>query len=236
MKKTFIYTLMLMAVVSVYLLLKPSNSQKEDIEYSHLVEEVLKSKELNENNYFVGNAKENYLMLGNDLWRIIRVDNKNNLLLIKDSKVRSLGSAEYASKDSYDYKDSYIKELLNTWYETELKSYDKYIVENDYCSAYDDNCLSTTKEHIGLISEEEYKNTFNEEESFLTNSYLWWIISNNMYDQYEEVYYSGVVLEDGTINKKDVYDVAGIRPVITIDGNLEVTGKGTVEEPFLSIE
>ncbi len=234
MKKTYILTLLLMAIISGYILLKPSNSiSVEDENASLLYEEVLKSKNLSiydGNKYFTGNSENNYIMLDDDLWRIIYINDNNEIKLIKNSKITTVESTKYSSKESFEYKDSIVKDILSEWYENKLSFLKDYIIEDYYCSAYNKTCLSTAKANIGIIAENEYRNTFSKGLSFLTNSFDWWIISNNMFE--DDTYYASFVAGDGGIIKTSIDDMAGIRPVITINGKIKVTGKGTINEPY----
>lgn len=236
MKKTYILMGVLMAVISVFLLLKPSNSIKEKIG-NKLSEEIIKNKsdDLKKDNdiyYFKGKAKNNYIFLNDNMWRILSINKDNSIKLIKDSKISSLDSTTYTKKESFEYKDSIIKELLEEWYKEELSSKNDIILDKQYCSSYKDKCLTTIKAKIGLLNEEEYNNTFIENESFLTESFDWWIISNNYYDEEHDDYLTSYIGEDGTIIELSVYEYSGIRPVINIAGDTLVTGKGTEAEPY----
>jgi len=234
MKKTYILTFILMAVVSVYLLLKPSNSINEQLETGAFSQKIIDDNNLDftDTYYFKGDVNNNYLIINNTLWRILSIDKNNNIKIIKDSKIASEEEVEFSDNNSFIFKDSILQKILEEWYQEELKDYDSYIKDNYYCSSYNAKCLSNITAKISIATEEDFNNTFLDNKSFLTDSFDWWIISNNMYDAEEDIAYSAIITVDGEIYKFPTSELAGIRPIITIDGDIETTGKGTIEEPY----
>ena len=59
---------------------------------------------------FKGEKVDNYLIYSNILWRIVRVNNDNSIVLVTDSKLTDLA---YSSDTDSDFTKSYIMNWLN---------------------------------------------------------------------------------------------------------------------------
>ncbi len=156
------------------------------------------------------------------------------------------------------YENTKISTILNQWYQDNLKNYDKNISSEKYCIdtttegeilatqfrntiSYNStfNCLGTNNESkIGLLTVDEVVYAGGIVNGNNSNYYLfdnnisnWWTISpaksatEGLY--YYEVTNSGSISSDslGTNSKN-------LRPVINLIKETEITGKGTLEEPY----
>ncbi len=100
-------------------------------------------------------------------------------------------------------------------------------------------------EKIGLLSSDEYVfagGAFRQSNStmFLVdfgNSTMWWTLSPAYYDANQSKVGALAVLTTGAItdwiNNSTVTNTGGIRPVISVDGNKEITGSGTSSSPYV---
>lgn len=104
---------------------------------------------LNENNnktyYYRGAQSNNYVYFADQLWRIVSVDNKNQVKLITQKSTAFTNYSKYNNEmDFVGLKlifngvltDNEANKYLNTWYQTNItaKGLDKYVVETPICN------------------------------------------------------------------------------------------------------
>lgn len=96
--------------------------------------------------FFRGINPNNYVRLGEDTWRILRIQEDGTVKLIKDealnfesSKVNSSGdtykNVQYNTSLNPEYSGSNIEGYINEWYLADMDDYDNFITINRYCSA-----------------------------------------------------------------------------------------------------
>lgn len=188
--------------------------------------------------FFKGNVVNNYVVLNNELWRIVSIDNDKNIKVIKNTAINN--NQLYVFNNDYlkyDYHDSDVMKELLTWYDSSLSNLDSLIKINKYCvELRNDECLATKEYKIGLMDSNEVKragglvNT-NNESYYLYNENDWWIIDTD-YDDVIASAYSGYVNLLGSIEKGFVDEAKTIRPVITLNNDVKVNGNGTLEDPY----
>jgi len=189
-----------------------------------------------EDNVYVFKGKEvkNYLEYSGYLFRIVSIDENNNIKLITDEALTNLAWGTDSS-----YETSYIKKWLNgeeehagIFYKS-LNNPTKYLIDTTFCisTVKEDGkgCDNNITSSVGLLSLLEYNKAGGTNSYLQTNNY-WWL--SNSSD--EGVWY---VHSDGKIN--DVYHMGknyysyGVRPVITIKGSVSlVSGDGTKDNPY----
>lgn len=258
--------------------------------------------------YYRGTVSNNYFSFAGYTWRIIRIDNNSNIRLIlngfianssgsvvtKQFKTSNTATSKESSdtllKMVNDINDSSVNSpvygsidstdttTLRGWYNTNLTSYESYIVNSQFCfdtsgghttssgtytsvfyyGSYqrigvdaglyspDFVCASSDQfeEKIGLLSADEYvfaggafrvSNTL----MFLNDfgsSYGWWTLSPAYYDSNLSTVGLFMVPTNGAItdwpNGNTITNSYALRPVITVNGNLEITGSGTSSDPY----
>ena len=257
-KKGFIFFVILMIFVGGYLVnLSTSYSNKDKFNIKHLHNEILSNNTiLNESSellnglfydnasntyYFKGNVENNYIVINNELWRIVMINNDKSVKIIKaygiDSNKLFNFNEEY---DDYEYIDSIVMNELELWYNNNLNNIDSYIKEDEYCVNYKNECISTEKMKISLLNVMEVKraggnNNINNEAYYLHNGNDWWIIDND-YDEFLGSAYSGYVNLMGSIEKGFVDEQMTIRPVITLIDSVSIAGNGTVDDPYFILD
>lgn len=92
--------------------------------------------------YFRGAVKDNYVSLADQLWRVVRINSDGTIRLILNDVIES-STQMYNSKDlsdvviervsHFDYKNSDVKNYLDSWYEEYLTDYDDYIADGSFC-------------------------------------------------------------------------------------------------------
>lgn len=210
----------------------PSNSF-----YNKLINDNEIKKNLgkfDDKDYIRGNKVNNYLWFSGILWRAYAIDKDKNIRLIADEVV-SIDQFNSKRKDN-NYENSNIKKWLNEYFYYQLTSeYKNNLVKSDFCLNsnvnYDDiymNCEKRIYDNVGLLNISEY-NYIGGKDSYLYNNYVNWSMTNNSIDPTQVYVY-------GTNDKTLLPEFgAGIRPVITIKGDLEIKGgSGTLHDPYIT--
>lgn len=211
--------------------------------------------------YFRGNVTNNYVNFADKLWRIVRINGDGTIKIILDDvldgtkiyneKTETEKLNKITTTDVYDY--------LNNWYDQNLKEYDKYIHESKFCldirkegdstanyvrinlsNLPTFNCLGTkNNSKIGMLTVDEviYAGaTINEsnEHYYLYNSKYnksWWTFSASNI-AVEGVYYYEISLNGNILSNSTGESTKGVRPVINLNKDIQVTGLGTINEPY----
>ncbi len=156
---------------------------------------------------------------------------------------------------------SAVKEYLDTWYQEHLKDYDNYITDSSFCNdmsfitsygpnyygAYNrltdgnpslicpkDSYVYNMK--IGLITADEVAMAGGvrgqgNDSYYLYTGYGYYTISPSRF--VNGVGYMNMVNIYGTINEISVNNEIHIRPVISLESIVSVTGKGTIDNPYI---
>lgn len=190
--------------------------------------------ELNNGFVFKGTNVNNYLEYSGYLFRIISIDENNNIKLITEESLTNL-----AWGIEKTYEKSYIKSWLNGEENNEgifyksLNNPTNYLVDTNFCiqtvNEKAKECKENITDKIGLLSLGEYKEAGGTK-SYLHTNNTWWLSNTSE----EGIWY---VYSNGNINDvikmgKDYYSY-GVRPVITLKGNLSlISGDGSKENPY----
>jgi len=211
------------------------NYKEEQIEENTLAKKIKESdlKKIDNEHYFYGDTDNNYVTYSNILWRIIKVNDNNEIKLISDDFVTILAYGE-----DLEYNDSYI----NTW----LNSNDSdntgilenvfnknYLVKDAICTdKVNDNKNITCKNKnsdnlIGNLSVYDYINAGGTN-SYLNNETYFYLSTTN---DNNEIWY---VTNEGKVSTTDGKDIYGVRPTITLKSNVDlISGSGSKEDPYI---
>lgn len=188
---------------------------------------------LDENNYFYkGEKVSNYVWYSGNLYRIVSINN-TDIRLITDSNITIISWGVEPK-----YNKSYVYSWLNDYEENKsifldsISNYKVYLREFNYCnSSINKDCINKDKYVVGLLTRSEYLNAGGKL-SYLNNESNYWIIDDT--NELEKAYVfkeGGIGSEEATTTSLSSY---GVRPVITINGNItNYEGKGTKEEPYI---
>ena len=177
--------------------------------------------------YYKGVNVNNYVYYSGRLFRIIDID--KNIRMIEENNETNL----IWGVDS-TYSDSSIKKWLDN-YLNSLKDYDVYLTKNKWCNAQIDvqnyECKDTSEDYVGLLSINDYLQA-GAKNSYLNNESYFWTINQDIDG------HSLYINSEGNINnlyrKEDSYFSYGVRPVITMKGDISiVSGDGTEDNPFI---
>ena len=189
---------------------------------------------VNGKNYFTNNDDSNYLEYSNILWRIIKINPDNSITAISDYSLTSLA----AGKDK-TYLESYLHKWLNTTsedysgiLEKSLNNVETYLQKSTTCNdIYNELTNTPCKEeysdsYLTLLSISDYLNV-GSKDSYLNNDEYFYLSNNN---EETKIWY---ISNEGKASLSDGTDIIGIRPIITIKGNVDyLSGNGKKDNPY----
>ena len=190
---------------------------------------------LDEENYFYkGINVNNYVWYSGNLYRIVSI-NGTNIKLISDTNLTTISWG----KDN-SFNESYLYTWLNNTEETKsiylnsVFNNQVYLKEFSICNnTINKDCTNSDKYLVGLLTRSEYLNAGGKL-SYLNNESNYWIIDDTNEVEKAYVFKEGGIGSETTDTTLASY---GVRPVITINGNItNFEGKGTKEEPYNIID
>ncbi len=192
-------------------------------------------KVVNGEHYFVNNSNNNYLQYSNILFRIIKINENGEIVIISNNSLTSLAYG----KDK-TITESYIYNWLNDTeeeytgiLEKELNDKEKYLIksmtcEDKYDSLDNSECQNINYDgYITLLSSNDFVNVGGKDSYVNTNEYFY-LESENKSNKQWYVNSEGKTL---TSNKEDII---GVKPVLTLKNNIEyISGDGTKDNPYV---
>lgn len=246
--------IVLLFIVSFYTIrlvkyYKKENGSKGGNEVVLLENEILKHQsyldltkglvydEENNNYKYKGEVNDNYVLYSGMLFRIVGIDNENNIKLISEDNITMM----YSGLNN-GYEKSYVNKWLNVIenenntgiYENSLVNKDNLLEYNYLCNDKIDDLSKITCENyytdskITLLSLYDYKEAGGKS-SYLNNGKEFALATLNSKN---EDYFVGNTGEIG-LNEKTTKTI-NVRPVITIKADTAlISGKGTESDPYI---
>lgn len=232
-------------VIRMYKYYKIENSQVDGLSQVTLYDYIAKTQNYvdltkgliydEENNVYryKGKIENNYLYYSGIMYRIVELDNFNNVKLVTDDVITLL----YSGLDK-EYSESYVNKWLNKKEENYTGIYENNIYNNELLAAtsmcsdvIDDLTQITCKtvnidNKIALLSLYDY-NYAGGKQSYLNTSESFYLSTVNTKNQ---EYFISTTGDIGLNEDK----ILGVRPVITINGETPIIkGKGTKDNPYI---
>ena len=207
-----------------------SNSKKE-LDNTYMANKLINTiskytinnslKKVDEEYLFIGNVNNNYIKYQGYTWRIIKIDNDNNITAILEDTITYL---PYNSILTWINDNNGIKELdIN---------YD-FLDNTTLCiDSYQDinnvSCNNKNNDYkIGILNIKDYL-AIGGNNSFLNNGTEYWV--SDKYDDDNSWY----INNDGKISNSLNTNKHGIRPIITIKNNSKyLSGNGSIDNPYI---
>lgn len=192
-------------------------------------------KVINGEHFFINNADNNYLEYSNILFRIIKINQNGEIVIISNNSVTSLAYG----KDK-ELSESYIYKWLNNSeeeytgiFEKVLNDKEKYLTKSMTCKDKYDSLNNSDCENINydgyitLLSSNSYTNIGGKESYVNNNEYFYLESSNTNNKQW-------YVNSEGKTLTSDGNDIIGVKPVLTIKNNISyIKGDGTKDNPYI---
>ena len=213
--------------------------------------------------YFRGNVQNNYVKFADMLWRIVRINGNGTVRLVLDTPTdETIEYYQDTNNNYFAYSNTNIKSYLNSWYQENLSSLDKYIATTKVC---DDTSYTGKDEYIFAVSQRlsiNHNPTFNclgtkinTKISLLTADEVEYAgaligVGNESYYLYnsnivnpvwtmspskgnQNEFYPYTISTSGSLDDSAIGNQKkSVRPVINIRKDLSVDGKGTITEPY----
>ena len=205
------------------------NNKSEVIRNVKVVKKLKETvvKALGHDKYYKGLDPQNYIYFSNVLFRILKVDG-DNIVIVADDDVSFV---DYESIDKwFKYYDSNLTD-----------SSKKIIVKNKYCNmTVDDKKLNSKscdsysrRSSYGLLSIDDINNTLVDGNSYLIGSSISWT-ANSKDNKNAYAFRSFFSYSDSVYHSFEKKHNFGVRPVITIKGDTLITdGDGSIEKPYV---
>ena len=218
--------------------------------------------------YFRGNVDNNYVSFAGFTWRIIRINEDGSIRMILQTGINSNKTYAYGTSDKNYYTESNAKTIVDDWYNTNLTSYEQYIVTNNYCEEYrvlwnenytsdsatavkfnlytptfkcatDGNGHGVVNAKVGLITYDEalYAGAYpvkNNNSYYLYNGSTTRTMSpsGRLNNSIKSASTWELSSSSYSLSYSNNTGEKALRPVINLNGNLEVVGKGTSSSPY----
>ena len=184
--------------------------------------------------FFKGTVTNNYVMIFNRLYRVLRVDNDGSVKLVSENTVASFmwgDDSKYKNSNLHNWLTKTNEEHSGIYLNT-IPSSSKFLKKTVYSEdVLKDNKIktgkSTYKDYVTTLSINDYINS-GSSKGFLNNGKIFYLIGLDGDDE------NLFVDLDGTVQSCDSLDGYGVRAVITLKENSKiVSGDGSVGNPYV---
>lgn len=241
--------LLALSIFYTYRLIHYYNIEKNMIEEATtLYDKIINSKTYSDNqglfeidNAYVykGQVTNNYILYSGRLWRVISINKDKELKMVTESVESSL-----VWGFNSNYETSYIRSWLNKnenlysgIFYNSLNNPENNLLKTNNCidkwdKVDDMTCENNYNEdYISLLSGNDYK-TAGGTNSFLNIESNFWLINATSVNKAWFITESGGY--NNIVNINNTYEAYGIRPVITINSDIDlVSGNGTEDNPYI---
>lgn len=185
---------------------------------------------------FVGDVDNNYVKFMGYLWRIIKINDNGSITMITEDPVIYLAygnSNLYSNSQIYQWLNLIENNQYSGLFYNTIKSGKEYLEYTKICLDSFNNldsigCFETDKNiMISLLSIKDYQDAGGLN-SYLNTGYYFWTTNTNSSNDF------WYISEEGKAGVAKNNEKHGIRPVITIKANTEVSdGFGTSDDPYI---
>lgn len=205
------------------------------------VEENLAStvKSNTENGYYVGNIDNNYIYFNNMLFRIVRVNDDNSVLIVSND---SLANVDYTNDGRFT--DSALDRWLNDYFYNLLEpSYQDLIKSSSWCDDVisSDNITTTEcsrqtdKRRVGILSLQDYNLSYDGMGSYLDKSNFSWYA--NLAEDNKAWAITSTDSYPNTINASESTNLLNVVPALNLkDSTTVLEGDGSYSDPYVVVK
>lgn len=205
------------------------------------VEENLAStvKSNTENGYYVGNVDNNYIYFNNMLFRIVRVNDDNSVLIVSND---ALANVDYTNDGRFT--DSALDRWLNDYFYNLLEpSYQDLIKSSSWCDDVisSDNITTTEcsrqtdKRRVGILSLQDYNLSYDGMGSYLDKSNFSWYA--NLAEDNKAWAITSTDSYPNTINASESTNLLNVVPALNLkDSTTVLEGDGSYSNPYVVVK
>lgn len=218
-----------------------SLANKTEVTRKVSVEESLAStvKSNTENGYYVGNVDNNYIYFNNMLFRIVRVNDDNSVLIVSND---ALANVDYTNDGRFT--DSALDKWLNDYFYNLLEpSYQDLIKSSSWCDDVisSDNITTTEcsrqtdKRRVGILSLQDYNLSYDGTSSYLDKSNFSWYA--NLAEDNKAWAITSTDSYPNTINASESTNLLNVVPALNLKASTTVLeGDGSYSDPYVVVK
>ena len=190
---------------------------------------IVKEETSTTNNYYKGTNNDNYIILNNILFRIVKINSDDTVTIVSHN---SLANIDYGANNGR-FAGSSMDEWLNKYFYPQLNNKTKkLIVSTKWCDdVFTENKMNcdrySDERKVGLLSLEDYVNSLDSKGfSYLSMTARSWY---NNFDNSKKVW----SLKSISMDSYEGNVLLNIKPALTIRKNAKITGgNGTEDDPY----
>lgn len=218
-----------------------SLANKTEVTRKVSVEESLAStvKSNTENGYYVGNVDNNYIYFNNMLFRIVRVNDDNSVLIVSND---ALANVDYTNDGRFT--DSALDKWLNDYFYNLLEpSYQDLIKSSSWCDDVisSDNITTTEcsrqtdKRKVGILSLQDYNLSYDGVSSYLDKSNFSWYA--NLAEDNKAWAITSTDSYPNTIYSSESTNLLNVVPALNLKASTTILeGDGTYTNPYVVVK
>ena len=218
-----------------------SLANKTEVTRKVSVEESLAStvKSNTENGYYVGNVDNNYIYFNNMLFRIVRVNDDNSVLIVSNN---ALANVDYTNDGRFT--DSALDKWLNDYFYNLLEpSYQDLIKSSSWCDDVisSDNITTTEcsrqtdKRKVGILSLQDYNLSYDGVSSYLDKSNFSWYA--NLAEDNKAWAITSTDSYPNTIYSSESTNLLNVVPALNLKASTTILeGDGTYSNPYVVLK
>lgn len=218
-----------------------SLANKTEVTRKVSVEESLAStvKSNTESGYYVGNVDNNYIYFNNMLFRIVRVNDDNSVLIVSND---ALANVDYTNDGRFT--DSALDKWLNDYFYNLLEpSYQDLIKSSSWCDDVisSDNITTTEcsrqtdKRKVGILSLQDYNLSYDGVSSYLDKSNFSWYA--NLAEDNKAWAITSTDSYPNTIYSSESTNLLNVVPALNLKASTTILeGDGTYTDPYVVVK
>ena len=218
-----------------------SLANKTEVTRKVSVEESLAStvKSNTKNGYYVGNVDNNYIYFNNMLFRIVRVNDDNSVLIVSND---ALANVDYTNDGRFT--DSALDKWLNDYFYNLLEpSYQDLIKSSSWCDDVisSDNITTTEcsrqtdKRRVGILSLQDYNLSYDGTSSYLDKSNFSWYA--NLAEDNKAWAITSTDSYPNTIYSSESTNLLNVVPALNLKASTTILeGDGTYTDPYVVVK
>ena len=189
--------------------------------------------------YYVGNVDNNYIYFNNMLFRIVRVNDDDSIVIVSND---ALANVDYTNDGRFDgsaldsWLNDYFYNLLEPEYQDLIKA-SKWcddVLSNDNVTTTECTRESSNKK-VGILSIQDYNRSYDGSGSYLDKSNFTWYANmdgdNNAWAITSTDSYPGI------INSSEKTNLLNVVPALTLKSSTTVLdGSGTKDDPYVILD
>lgn len=193
-------------------------------------------KENTLNGYYVGDVNNNYIYFNNMLFRIVRVNDDDSVVIVSND---ALANVDYTNDGRFE--DSTLDKWLNDYFYNLLEpEYQELVKSSTWCDDVinSDNITTTecsretAKRKVGILSLQDYNLSFDGSRSYLDKSNFSWY--SNLANDNKAWAITSTDTYPNTIYASESTNLLNVVPALTLKASTSVLdGDGTVSNPYI---